>query len=292
MSWLWLDVGGTAVFVPAALVLGAVVGYTAGLFGVGGGFLLTPLLSVFFRVPVEVAVGTGLCQMVGTSLASFLKHRKLRQGEARVAVLLAAGTFLGVEGGARAITALRGWGDFRAGLPYIDLVAKSALAGILLLLSLSSWHRRRHVEPDPPRPGPLARLPLGPRVLLPAVGFAAPALVIAYLGLVLGFLSGFFGVGGGIVLFPVLVYGFGFPLRHAAATGLGLMVCTASIGSFTHALRGHVSLPLAMVLLVASTITAQLGALATKRVAPGKLHGGFAVLTLAIAASLIFDVYR
>jgi uncharacterized membrane protein YfcA len=295
VSWLWIDAGGASVWLPAVLLLGAIVGYTAGLFGVGGGFLLTPLLSVVFGVPLQVAVGTGLCQMVGTSLASFVKHRRLAQGESRVAILLAAGTFLGVEAGARTVTTLHDLGAVRVfarDILWIDLVAKSALAIILAVIAFLSWRRRTLIEATPPRPGPLARLQLGPRVFLPAVGFDAPAIVIAYLGLILGFLSGLFGVGGGIALFPLLVYGFGFPLRHAAATGMGLMVATAAIGTFTHALRGHVSLPLAMALLVGSTMTAQLGALATRRFAAGRLHAGFALLTLLLAASLLWDVAR
>jgi hypothetical protein len=293
VSWLYIDAGGAQVWLPGVLVLGAIVGYLAGLFGVGGGFLLTPLLSVLFGVPLEVAVGTGLCQMVGTSLASFLKHRDLEQGEPRFAFLLAAGTFLGVESGARAIAALRELGVVPGrSILWIDLVAKSGFAAFLLFISFLSWRRRTRIEPDEARPGLLARLHLGPRVFLPAVGFDAPAMVIAYLGLLLGFMAGFIGIGGGTVLLPLLVYGFGFPFRHASATGLGLMVATAGVGTVTHALRGHVSLPLAMALLIGSTITAQLGALLTRRLKAGTLHGGFAAATVIVAASLVWDVWR
>jgi len=293
VSWLWIDAGGAQVWLPGVLVLGAIVGTMAGLFGVGGGFLLTPLLSVVFGVPLEIAVGTGLCQMVGTSLASFLKHRALEQGESRFAVLLAAGTFLGVELGAGAVSSLRRLGSV-PGLPilWIDLVAKSGFAAFLLLISFLSWRRRTRLEPADPTPGPLARLQLGPRVFMPAVGFDAPAMVIAYLGLLLGFMAGFIGIGGGTVLLPLLVYGFGFPFRHGAATGLGLMVATAAVGTVTHAFRGHVSLPLAMALLVASTLTAQIGAGLTRRLKAGTLHGGFAAVTALVAASLVWDVLR
>src|SRR5688572_25694593 len=101
---LWVE--GQPVPVVAAAALGIGVGYLAGMFGIGGGFLMTPLLVVVFRVPLPVAVGTGLCQMIGTSLVSFLRHRKMRQGEPRFDLLLLPGSLLGVELGARTLTVL------------------------------------------------------------------------------------------------------------------------------------------------------------------------------------------
>ena len=94
-----IDVAGQLISLPALTLLGAAVGLVAGMFGVGGGFLLTPLLTVVFGIPMEIAVGTGLCQMIGTAVVALLRHRKLGQGELRVDVLMIAGAMVGVGAG-------------------------------------------------------------------------------------------------------------------------------------------------------------------------------------------------
>src|SRR4051812_18114246 len=111
-----IHIDGHAIPIALLAVLGVGVGYVAGMFGIGGGFLMPPLLVALFRVPLPIAVGTGLCQMIGTSLVSFLRHRDLRQGEPRVDLLMLPGSLLGVELGARVLTALGRAGDVRIGV--------------------------------------------------------------------------------------------------------------------------------------------------------------------------------
>ncbi len=79
---------GHAVSLPALMLVGLAVGYIAGMFGLGGGFLLTPTLMYVFGVPAPMAVGSALCQTCGTSLASFLKYRKLKRGEPRIDIVM------------------------------------------------------------------------------------------------------------------------------------------------------------------------------------------------------------
>jgi len=79
---------GHSVSLPALALVGLFIGYIAGMFGVGGGFLLTPVLLFVFRVPAPIAVGSSLCQNIGSSLASFLKYRSLGRGEPRVSLVM------------------------------------------------------------------------------------------------------------------------------------------------------------------------------------------------------------
>src|SRR5262249_32535818 len=102
-----LLIAGHPVPVMAVLGLGLVVGFLAGLFGVGGGFLLTPLLNVVLGIPLDVAVGSGLCQMIGTATTALLRHRRLGQGETRIDLLLLGGTLIGVATGARLMESLQ-----------------------------------------------------------------------------------------------------------------------------------------------------------------------------------------
>ena len=267
-----LLVDGVSVSILGVAALGIAVGYVAGMFGIGGGFLLTPLLVVLFRVPLPVAIGTGLCQMVGTSLVSFLRHRKVRQGEAHFDLLMLPGCLLGVEVGARTLTYLAGAGSLRIGshsLPWVTAVVET---GYAIMLSWVAWNYWRHGGAKVDvlqylRPGPLSRVHLGPTIDFPRAGLrSVSALLVAQVGLALGFLSGLLGIGGGVALNPVLIYGYGFPMRQAVGTGILVLFITAVFGTYVHALRGHVHLGLASVMLVGATVSAQFGALATRRV--------------------------
>jgi uncharacterized protein len=296
---LSLLVDGVFVSLPGVVALGVVVGFVAGLFGVGGGFLLTPLLNLVFGVPLPVAVGTGLCLMVGTSLPALLRHRHQGQGEVRFDLLMLVGSLVGVESGARVLDALGRLGTVSLGgraLPAVNLVVQGGYVVLLLSSALVFWRQARAGSVEPlkyVRPGPLARWTLPPRVALPAVPLrAVPALLVAYLGLALGLLSGLLGIGGGVALMPVLIYGFGFPIRQAAGTGILVLVASSALGTFVHALRGNVHLGLAGVLLIGASVSAQFGALATRRLPVRVLRRLFsAVLVLAVLA-IVWNMAR
>ncbi|MFO0569927.1 MAG: sulfite exporter TauE/SafE family protein [Polyangiaceae bacterium] len=285
------------VSVLALLGLGIFVGFVAGLFGVGGGFLLTPLLSVVLGLPPPIAVGTGLCQMVGTATAALLRHRRLGQGELRMDCLMLAGSLLGVSAGAASVSMLEAAGNVQVGARSMPLSTLVIYGGYLLFLAVTTLGlvRRPRSSADTPalvKPGPLARLRVPPLVALPRVPpLRVSAIVAAYLGLALGFVSGLLGVGGGVALLPVLLYGYGFPIRQAAGTGILVLLVTALHGTFLHARAGHVDLPIALTLLAGASISAQFGALATHRLRPRTLRLGLAGLVLltllAVAVALI-----
>jgi uncharacterized protein len=288
-----LIVDGSSVPILAVAVLGVVVGYVAGMFGIGGGFLMTPLLVAVFGIPLPTAVGTGLCQMIGTALVSNLRHRKIGQGERRIDVLLLPGSLLGVELGARTLSFLASAGSIElAGhsVPWVSAVVQSCYAGLLSFVAWNYWrHGQRGRDTlEALRPGPLSRVRFGPAVALPAVGLrSVSALLIANLGLGLGFASGLLGIGGGVALNPVLIYGYGLPMRQSVGTGIVVLFATAVAGTAVHAARGHVHLGLAVVLLLGGTVSAQFGALATGRLsgaALGRIHA--LVLVFAVAAIL------
>ena len=290
-----LAVDGHPVPILGVALLGIVVGYVAGMFGIGGGFLLTPLLVVLFGVPLPIAIGTGLCQMVGTSLVAFLRHRKARQGEIRFDVLMLPGSLMGVELGARTLTFLGNAGTAHiAGLtiPWVNLIVETCYAAMLTFVAVNYWrHGGSKVDVlQQLRPGPLARIKLGPPLFLPAIGLQVSPIVVAYIGLGLGFLSGLLGIGGGVALNPILIYGYGFPIRQAVGTGIVLLFSTAVVGSLTHSLRGHVHLGLAMVMLVGASITAQIGANASRRLSGSALGRIHAIVIVGAVAAVIWDL--
>jgi uncharacterized protein len=283
-----------SVFGVAALGIG--VGYFAGMFGIGGGFIMTPLLVVIFGVPLPTAVGSGLCQMVGTSLVAFLRHRRLTQGEVRFDALMLPGSLLGAELGARTLTWLSEAGQLTIegrSIPWISLIVETLYAALLVWVAMSYL---RNAGPgrdklDYLRPGPLSRVALGPRLGFPAVGLAGvSASLVGYIGLGIGFLSGLLGIGGGVALNPVLIYGYGFPIRHAVGTGIAVLFTTAVVGTVAHSLRGHVELGLAVPLLVGGTLSAQLGAVSSRHLPGATLARIQSVLIFTAVAALAWDL--
>jgi uncharacterized membrane protein YfcA len=286
-------VDGHPVPIVGVAALGVVVGYVAGMFGIGGGFLLTPLLVVVFRVPLRIAIGTGLCQMAGTSLVAYLRHRKVGQGEVRVDVLMVPGSVLGVGLGARSLNELSVAGSLSiAGhtVRWVNVIVESSYAVLLAIVAFNYWRQGKNPIDvlQQLRPGPLSRVRVRPFVALPAVDLPrVSAPLIAYVGLGLGFLSGLLGIGGGVALNPILIYGFGFPIKQAVGTGIVVLFVTAVVGTVTHSFEGNVDLRLASVMLVGATVSAQFGALASRRIsgsALGRIHA--AVIVAAIAAVL------
>lgn len=275
--------------------LGIGVGYFAGMFGIGGGFIMTPMLVVLFGVPLPTAVGSGLCQMVGTALVAYLRHRKLRQGEVRFDILLLPGCLLGAEAGARTLTVLSEAGrlsiDGRS-IPWVSLVVEALYAVLLIWVALSYLGARSNVDKlEYLRPGPLSRIRFGPETDFPAVGLRRiSAILVGYIGLALGFLSGLLGIGGGVALNPVLIYGYGFPIRHALGTGIAVLFATAVAGTIAHALRGHVELGLALPLLIGGTLSAQLGALSSKRLSSLALGRIQSMLLFTAVAAIAWDL--
>jgi uncharacterized protein len=292
---------GHTVSVPALAALGLFVGYVAGMFGVGGGFLLTPLLMYGFGVPAPIAVGSALCQKCGTAIASFLKYRSLERGEPRIDLVMIGGSLLGVDAGTRLLGVLTGLGNWRIGdgpgAPAVNVVLDVLfivmLSGTALytFVDVSRSFRSGVRRGDRTIPGPLARVRIPPYIDLPRVQLDQVSVpLLAYLGFVLGMASGLMGIGGGILLLPILLYGFGLSMRNAAGTGILLLLLTVSVGTFEQALRGYVSLRLAMAILIGSSIGSQLGALTTHFLPNRVLRLIFAILVAGTVVMIGWDL--
>jgi len=274
----------TEIAVLAALGLG--VGFMSGLFGIGGGFLLTPILVVVMRLPAPIAVGSSLCQTIGMSIVSFLKHRELGNGEPRMGVVMLGGSLAGVDLGARLLGWLGAGQTLALEAVYLVLLGSIA-AGTLWATRRKRRHARREGV------APLLRLRLPPYIELRCLGGARASIIpIAYIGLVVGVLSGLLGIGGGIVLLPVLVNGYGFSMRDAAGTGILLLFATVTIGTAVHAWHGHVDLRVALAILAGSSLGAHLGARATSHLRNRTLRIAFVALVLVTVTAIAVDLAR
>jgi hypothetical protein len=144
-----------------------------------------------------------------------------------------------------------------------------------------------------PTAGPLTRVRVPPYIALPEVGIPQVSVtVMAYIGFATGLLSGLLGIGGGVALLPVLIYGYGFSIKDAAGTGILLLFATVLVGTFEHALRHNVDLRVALAILAGSSVGSQLGARTTARVSNQVLRVSFAVLLLGTVGAIGIDMVR
>jgi len=275
-------VDGHSVWLPAVALLGLVVGLIAGMFGVGGGFLLVPLLNVVLGVPWPIAVGAGLCQTIATALGALLRYRAMGHAESRFDIMLLGGSFLGVDAGARMLEYLKTASSFDIGGRSITAVNLILPIGYTLLFAITAallWFKPSPRDDAPTKPGPLARLRIPPLTNLPVAGLSGVSgLVVATVGFGNGVLAGLLGIGGGITLIPIMLYGFGFDIKKTAGTGIVVVLVVALVGTVQHARLGNVHLGLAMTLMVGSALAAQVGASLTRTLQPSTMRKSLAIV--------------
>jgi uncharacterized protein len=288
-------VGQQAIWLPAVAGLGVAIGLIAGMFGVGGGFLLVPMMHVVLRIPLPLAVGAALCQTIATGLSAFLRYRNLGLAEARFDWLLIGGSLLGVDAGTRILTALQGVGTVEiAGrsMPLVGPVVTAIYALVFVVMAYFMWARPSPSGDAELTPGPLARIQLPPMVDLPSVGLRVSGLLVSYIGFVNGALAGLLGIGGGILLVPIMLYGFGFNIRKAAGTGIAVVIVVAVLGTFQHARLGNVNLVLATTLMIGAALAAQVGASLTRALPAQLLRRGLAIVMIATIVALVVKLFR
>lgn len=280
----------------ALALTGFGVGVVAGMFGVGGGFLLTPILTVAFGVPLPIAIGSGLCQMIGTSLTALMRHQKLKQGEIKIDVVMLAGSVFGVSLGTETIQVLSKAGTIAIGhgaLPVAKLVISIGYILLLGFVAVRMWgDAGANPKEGAPPPGPLTKIPWAPYTILSNARRRISIPVLSYLGFFIGFLSGILGIGGGIALLPILIYGIGMSTRMAAGTGILTLFVTSVIGTFTNSLHSNVHLGIALCLLAGSSMGARIGANLTARLDVARLKSLFAGLVTLTALAVAWDLVR
>lgn len=294
---------------PWLVLFGLVVGALGGFFGVGGGFLMVPMLNVVFGIPYNIAVGSDLGQMCGMSTAATVRHMRFGNIDFKLGLLMIVGTALGVEVGATILEVLKHAGEVVInGRPVslMTLIMSVVYAALLIFLGTAMISESRRTlmrtagkadlaggeTPAAPIAARLRTLKLWPVVSLPASGIGAISLwVILIIGFLTGLLSGMLGVGGGFIRMPALVYILGCPTVVAVGTDLFEIMFSSGYGVFTHALKGNVHLVLVLALLVGTTIGAQIGASYTRKAGGPWVRFGFGCLAFVGVAMVIFKAY-
>jgi len=252
--------------------IGFFIGILSGLFGVGGGFLLVPLLNIIFNIPYNIAVGSSLFQMVGTSIASTLKHRSYGHIDYKLAGFILMGSVLGVELGARILMCLKNSGSITINTSIISIMDFWINIIYLILLSLvgtAMFLESKKAQKRAPQGGvvetifsqKILNIKIPPITSLPISNVEnISACYLISFGFGVGILSGLLGIGGAFILNPVLIYLVGVPTSIAIGTSLFQTIFVSGYGTLTHLLKGNIDFRLVAFILTGSIIGSQLGA--------------------------------
>ncbi len=280
---IYLPIAGQSVSAPFIVVLGFLVGVLSGMFGVGGGFLTTPIL-IFYGIPPTVAVASAATQITGASVSGVMVHMRRGGVDAKMAWVMIVGGFFGSLVGAALFRMLQSSGqiDLVIGSSYVLLLG--SIGGLMLkdaLVALGYVNTEPSTEPSRSNRW-VASLPM--RWRFEASGLFISPLAPLVLGFGVGVLTVFLGIGGGFIVVPAMIYILGMPARVVIGTSL-LMVLAVSAGTtMIHALTTRaVDIVLAGLLLVGGVIGAQYGALLTLRIKPDLLRLALAIIILIVA---------
>ena len=283
---LYLPIAGLSVNALVIVVLGGAVGILSGMFGVGGGFLTTPLL-IFYGVPPAVAVASSATQITGASVSGVLAHSRRQGVDFRLGGVLVAGGAVGSLVGGFIFRLLQKSGqiDTIIGLLYVALLGWIGIA--MAREAARTLIATQTGAPPPPLTTKrhrkwIAALPFRWRFY--GAGLYISPLAPFLLGFLTGLLTVLMGVGGGFILVPAMLYVFGVSARVVVGTSLfqGLFVTAAT--TLVHALTTHaVDLVLAGLLLIGSVVGAQIGSSMVQRVRPERARMMLAVIVLTVA---------
>jgi len=269
-------------------IAGGLVGILSGLFGVGGGFLLVPLLNTILGIPLPMAVGSATCYTLGPATTALLARRPT-SGLTELPLILAGGLFAGVFTGTSTLSILQSTGDlvmFGRKIPAVDLVVLSSysvlMTGIAFASITSALRPRKAVSAS--SAAILSRWRVRPMAVIPGLTpseYSIP--LLALLGFGVGCLSGFLGMSGGLVLIPATVYLLGLKVRDATTVTVVIVWLAACQACVMHSLQGRVNLWLTASLLVTGPIGARLGAEFGMRLPGRRLRLGFGLMVLCAA---------
>jgi len=265
--------------------IGGAVGFLSGLFGVGGGFLLTPLL-IFSGVPTSVAVASVTGQVVAASTSGALSHYRRGGIDLHLAMYLILSGILGAFGGVAAFSILRANGQLDLVIA-IGFVVLLGFVGILMLQEAvrAILKTRQGVvvrERLPNQHSWIHGLPW--RVRFKKSRLYISVLPVLMIGLFIGFVGSLLGIGGGFVMVPALVYLLRVPGNVVIGTSLAQVVAMMAATTIMHAVQSQsVDILLAFCLMVGGTAGAQFGAAAGQHLRGEQLRGLLAILVLAVA---------
>ncbi|WP_375258924.1 sulfite exporter TauE/SafE family protein [Citreimonas sp.] len=286
---IYLPIAEVSVNAILLLGLGGLVGILSGMFGVGGGFLITPLLF-FIGIPPAVAVATSANQIVAASFSAVLAHFRRRTVDLRMGVVLLAGGLIGAAAGIAVFNILRQMGQVDLLVRLCYVVFLGIIGALMFVESLRALRKTRGGKIAPRKKHTwIHGLPLKMRFRTSGlyISVIPPVLV----GVAVGMLAAIMGVGGGFIMVPAMIYLLGMPTKVVIGTSLFQIIFVAAFTTLLHAVTNQtVDVVLAVLLLVGGVLGAQFGAVFGARMRAEQLRILLATLVLLVCGKLALDL--
>ncbi|YBW37523.1 putative membrane protein YfcA [Nitrobacter sp. TKz-YC01] len=289
---LYLPIADIPVNVLLILAMGAAVGFVSGMFGIGGGFLMTPLL-IFVGIAPAVAVATVTSHIAASSFSGALSYWRKRAIDPMLALVLLSGGIIGTILGVLTFTRLRSLGQLDLLIALSYLVLLSGVGAAMSWEGLRAMLRARQSRTVPLRRsgghGWVHGLPLKIRFKRSKIYLSA--IPVIAIGLLIGFIGAVMGIGGGFILVPLLIYLLRVPTSTVIGTSMMLTLITMTFATVLHAATNHlVDAVLALILMTGGVTGAQFGARAGQRIRGEHLRLLLGLLILAVGIRFAIEL--
>ncbi|AKS45060.1 hypothetical protein SAMN05444287_0148 [Octadecabacter temperatus] len=287
---IYLPIAEVSVNAFLLLGLGGLVGILSGMFGVGGGFLMTPLLF-FIGIPPAVAVATEAVQIVASSFSGVLAHLRRKTVDLRMGTVLLTGGLIGAAVGVVLFNYLKSLGQVDLLVKLCYVVFLGIIGGLMFVESWRAIRRSKLNNPPPVRRkhGLVHALPLKMKFRVSGLYISViPPLVV---GLLVGILAAIMGVGGGFIMVPAMIYLLGMPTKVVIGTSLFQIIFVTAFTTMLHATTNYtVDIVLAVLLLVGGVIGAQIGTRIGVKMKAEQLRILLAIMVLLVCGKLALDL--
>jgi uncharacterized membrane protein YfcA len=294
---IYLPIAGMSINFFLVLGIGGLVGFLSGLFGVGGGFLLTPLMMMI-GIPPAVAAASDSNQIVAAASSGAFAHWRLGNVDFKMGLVILAGGIFGGTIGVQLVKVLRALGNFEFVMKVVYVLMLGLVGGAMFVESLRTIRRSRGAAAEAVVEAPTGetgltrifnKLPL--KMNFHRSGLNTSAIFPFSIGTIVGIMAAILGVGGGFIMVPAMIYIIGMPTIAAIGTDLFQIVLTSANVTLQQAFVNHtVDLLLALILLGGSTIGAQFGAVAGKRLKGEQIRILLAIIVLALTVKIFLDL--
>jgi uncharacterized protein len=289
---IYLPIAEMSLNVTLLLLMGFAIGFLSGMFGIGGGFILTPLL-IFLGVPPAVAVGTSASQVVAASVTSAVGHWRRNNVDVHMGLLLVGGGSVGSIAGVMALGFLKARGQLDLFVTLTYVVLLGVVGGLMLIESVNALRATPAKASASMRRGGqhtwIEGLPLKTRFRHSRVYISTIPFVV--IGAFIGLLTAIMGVGGGFLLVPAMIYLLRIPTRIVIGTSTFQIVCVTAITTVLQAALNHsVDVVLSVPLMVGSVVGAQFGVGFAERFKAEQLRALLALIVVAVAVRMAFGL--
>ncbi|WP_319825740.1 sulfite exporter TauE/SafE family protein [Thalassovita sp.] len=287
---IYLPIAEVSVNAFLLLGLGGIVGVLSGMFGVGGGFLMTPLLF-FIGIPPAVAVATEANQIVASSFSGVLAHLKRKTVDLRMGTVLLVGGLAGAGLGVMLFNFLKSMGQVDLLVKLCYVLFLGVIGGLMFIESLAAIRRSRNKSAPPKRRQRnwVHTLPL--KMKFRTSGLYISVIPPVLVGMAVGVLAAIMGVGGGFIMVPAMIYILGMPTKVVVGTSLFQIIFVTGFTTLLHATTNYtVDMALAVLLLIGGVVGAQIGTRIGVKLKAEQLRILLAIMVLAVCLKLAFDL--